>query len=164
MTFKPMTYLLSFTAFVLLFMGLGAYVGYGRITDHFLAQAFLDAAPVDALGQADAQGVVLRWQGKATLPGGVSATFQASNRPQPIAIRYSDEPGSAAHDLPLAAHERTEDLRIDPAGRYLYARVFAPSDLKSLESTWLCKFDLRKRRLVRRTAVNPIILPPAYRP
>jgi len=162
MTFKPMTYLVSFTLFVLLFMALGAYVGYGRITDHLLAQSFLDATPLPVQVLADAKGPLLRWEDRVALPQGGAVTLAASNRALPIALRFADE--AMARELPLAAHERTEDLRLDAACRYLYARVFAASDLKDKETTWLCKYDLQRRRLVRRTSVNPILLPAPFRP
>jgi hypothetical protein len=164
MTFKPMTYLVSFTLFVMLFMGLGGYFGYGKIADHFLVQAYLDAHSIQSRVQTDAKGNVLRWEEAVSLPQGGVVRISASNRPLPIAIRYSDAPDASGADIPLAAHERAEDLRIDPAGRYLYARVFASSDIKLKEATWLCKFDLQKRKVARRTAVNPILLPAPFRP
>ncbi len=164
MTFKPMTYLVSFTLFVMLFMGLGGYFGYGKIADHFLVQAYLDAHSIQSRVQADAKGNVLRWEETVPLPQGGVVRISASNRPLPIAIRYSDEPAASGADIPLAAQERAEDLRIDQAGRYLYARVFASSDIKLKEATWLCKFDLQKRKVARRTAVNPILLPAPFRP
>jgi hypothetical protein len=67
-------------------------------------------------------------------------------------------------DIPLAANERTEDVRIDKAGRYLYARVIAASQIKSKETTWLYKYDLRGRKLVRRASVSPVLLPTPFRP
>lgn len=164
MTFKPMTYLVSFTMFVLLFMALGGYFGYGKIADHFLVQAYLEAHSIQSRVQADAKGNILRWEDTVALPQGTLVRISASNRPQPIAIRYADDLNATGADLPLAANERTEDLRIDQAGRYLYARVFATSDIKLKEATWLCKFDLQKRRVARRTAVNPILLPAPFRP
>ena len=48
MKFKPTTYLASFAGFVILFMGLGGYVGYGKIAEHLLVIAYLDALPVNA--------------------------------------------------------------------------------------------------------------------
>ena len=45
-TFKPMTYLVSFTLFVLTFTALGAYVGYGKIADQLLTQGYLEATPL----------------------------------------------------------------------------------------------------------------------
>jgi hypothetical protein len=169
MTFKPMTYLVSFTLFVLLFMGLGGYVGYHKIADHFLTQAFLDATPLQVHVQADPAGPLLRWEERVALERGESASILATSRSQPISIRYAEAAASPQapaqeYGIPLAAKERTEDLRVDRAGRYLYARVFAASSLKAEETTWLCKYDLRGRRLLRRIAVNPILLPPPFRP
>lgn len=170
MTFKPMTYLVSFTLFVLLFMGLGGWFGYGKIADHFLTQAFLDATSINVQVLADQQGQVLRWEDKVPLSQGGFVRILASDRPLPISLAYSGEPGATAQPapgmqrIPLAANERTEDLRIDKAGRYLYARVFAAASVKAEELTWLYKFDLQGRRLVRRTAVNPILLPAPFLP
>ena len=42
MNFKPTTYLASFAGFVILFMGLGGYVGYVKITEHLLIISYLD--------------------------------------------------------------------------------------------------------------------------
>jgi len=164
MTFKPMTYLVSFSLFVMLFMALGGYFGYGRIADHFLVQAFLEAHPLPSRVQADAKGNLLRWEDTVVLPQGTLVRISASNRPLPIAIRYADAPDATGTDLPLAALERVEDLRLDRSGRYLYARVFAPSEIKQKEATWLCRFDLHQRRIARRAAVNAILLPAPYRP
>lgn len=170
MTFKPMTYLVSFTLFVMLFMGLGGYVGYNKIADHLLAQGFLEATPMDVHALVDPRGQVLRWEGKVPLPGGLAASIMASNRPLPISIQYSDEGGATAQPspgvkgIPLAPNERTEDLRIDKTGRYLYARVFATSDIKAKETTWLYKYDLQRRKLVRRSSASPIMLPAPFRP
>ena len=163
-TMKPMTYLVSFTLFVILFMCLGGYVGYGRMADHFLPQAYLDAAPVNVLVLSDRQGPLLHWEATVPLPDGAYARILASNRPEPISISYSGQATPSVGGIPLAANERTEDLRIDPAGRYLFARVFASSGLKNEETTWLCKYDLRSRRLVRRSSVNPRLLPALFRP
>jgi len=170
MTFKPMTYLVSFTLFVMLFMGLGGYVGYSKIADHYLAQSYLDALSINVQVLVDPQGNVLRWEDKVPLPHGVSARIIASNRSLPISIYYSDEPGptaqpsSGVNGIPLAANERTEDIRIDQAGRYLFARVFAASALKSEGTTWLYKYDLQRRKFLRRTSVNPITLPAPFKP
>ena len=170
MTFKPMTYLVSFAIFVMVFMGLGGYVGYSKIADHFLAQAFLDSLPIQAQVQSDQQGNVVRWEGRVPLPQGAFAKISASNRALPIEIRFADEPtpGPApspkATDIPLAANERTEDLRLDSSGRYLYARVFATSPIKEKETTWLLRYDLQSRRVVRRATTNPILLPRPFRP
>jgi len=113
---------------------------------------------------ADAQGPVLRWDQRVALPQGAAVRVTAINRSMPVSIQFSDEPGSGIRSIPLAARERTEDVRIDPARRYLYARVFAASDLKDKDTTWLCKYDLQRRQLVRRTSVNPIVLPVPLRP
>ena len=145
MTFKPMTYLVSFTAFVLLFMGLGGWVGYTKLAEHFLAQAYLEALPIRLSVQRDEKGAVVRWQDKVALQAGVSVGITASNRAQPILIEVVEEPAPAMHSatgstgIPLAANERTEDVRLDRANRYLYARV-------------------------RRTSVKPILLPAPFRP
>ena len=168
MTFKPMTYLVSFTLFVMLFMGLGGYVGYGKIAEHFLVQAYLDALPINAHVQLDPQGNVLRWEDAVPLPQGKSVRITASNRSGPIAIQFPDGPGPAVQPtettIPLAPQERTEDLRIDRTNRYLYVRVFATSEIKSKEATWLLKYDLQNRQLARRASVNPILLPAPFRP
>lgn len=170
MTLKPMTYLVSFTLFVMLFMGLGGYVGYHKIADHLLAQAFLDATPLDVQFQTDRAGTLMRWEATVPVKDGGLATISATNRPQPVSIAYSPSgslsarSGSPTEVLPLQANERTEDIRLDREGRYLYVRVFAFSDIPSMETTWLCRFDLQTRRLTRRIAVNPATLPPAFRP
>lgn len=170
MTFKPMTYLVSFAIFVMVFMGLGGYVGYSKIADHFLAQAFLDALPIQAQVQSDSQGNVVRWEGRVPLPQGTFASITASNRSVPIQIRFSEEstqgPASSpqATDISLAPNERTEDLRLDKTSRYLFARVFATSPIKEKETTWLIKYDLQSRRVVRRATTNPILLPRPFRP
>ena len=170
MTFKPMTYLVSFTLFVLLFMGLGGYVGYGKLADHFLIQAYLEAAPINAQIQMDRQGQMLHWDDKVPLQQGVVARISAYNRPQPITVQYSDDsvptmpaPAPLA-GIALAPNERTEDVRVDRSGHCLYARVFAPSEIKSKETTWLYRFDLQGRKVSRRTSVNPILLPAPFRP
>jgi hypothetical protein len=164
MTIKPMTYLLSFTAFVILFMALGGYVGYVKIADHFLTQSFLDATPLEARVQADAQGPLQRWEGQVSLPTGGTATILTTSRDSRIAFVYSDAaPGT--QDLTLAPQERMEDLRLDQAHRYVYVRVLAPAQVKSMEQiTWIYKYDLQRRHLVRRTAVSPILLPAVFRP
>lgn len=170
MTLKPMTYLVSFTLFVMLFMGLGGYVGYHKIADHLLAQAFLDATPLDVQFQSDREGTVVRWEETIPVKGGGFATISACNRSQPVSIAFSPgggQPSGVAHQtevLPLQANERTEDVRLDRAGSNLYVRVFATSDIPSKETTWLCRFDLKTRRLTRRIAVSPATLPAAFRP
>jgi hypothetical protein len=169
MTFKPVTYLVSFTAFVVIFMGLGGYVGYAKLADFFLAKSFQDALPVQAQIQAEPQGYGLRWEEQVALAQGLSARITAGGRSRPISIRYSDEPDPASRPaggagIPLAANERTEDLRIDRTGRYLYARVFATSNVQAQETTWIYKFDLQSRRVSRRAAVNPALLPVPFRP
>ena len=170
MTFKPMTYLVSFTAFVLLFMGLGGWVGYTKLAEHFLAQAYLEALPIRLSVQRDEKGAVVRWQDKVVLPTGGSVGIIASNRAQPILIQVVEEQAPAtpaatgSAGIPLAANERTEDVRLDKANHYLYARVFATSSIPDKETTWLYKYDLRERRIVRKTSVNPILLPAPFRP
>ena len=170
MKFKPTTYLASFAAFVILFMGLGGYVGYVKIAEHLLVIAYLDALPVNARIQPGPQGNVLCWEDKLPQAQGAFVSLSADNRGLPIAIQYSDEPrlpGQSAPRgtlLPMAANERVEDLRADEAGRYLFARVLAASSVPSKETTWLCKYDFRRRRWVRRTSVNPNLLPTPFRP
>lgn len=167
MTFKPMTYLISFTLFVALFMALGGYVGYGKLADHVLTQAYLDATSLQV--QVDQQGQTLHWEDDVPLPNGTFARITASSRPLPVSIHFPDEPrpaqpGPGINDIPLAANEHTEDIRIDRAGRYLYVRVFAASSVKGQEITWLYRYDLQHRGLSRRTAVNPIMLPAPFKP
>ncbi len=170
MTFKPMTYLVSFTAFVMLFMGLGGYVGYAKLADLFLAKAYLDARSIDSHVLVDQAGGVLCWEDQVPLQHGVSARITACNRSQPISIQYSGGPAPMVQtspgviDIPLAANEHAEDIRIDKTSRYLYARVFATSNIKSKESTWLYKFDLEGRRILRRASVSPVLLPAPFRP
>ena len=170
MTFKPMTYLVSFTAFVVLFMALGGYVGYAKLADLFLAKSYLDALSINSHVLVDQQGNVLRWEDQVPMQHGVSASITASNRSQLVTIHYSDESASTdqasprATDIPLAVNERTEDIRVDKTNRYLYARVFATSNIKSKESTWLYKYDLQSRKMLRRAAVSPVLLPTPYRP
>lgn len=169
MTFKPMTYLVSFTMFVALFMVLGGYVGYGKIADHFLTQGFLDARSISVHVEADQRGTWLHWEDKLQVQPGLLASIRADNRSIPLSISYSDasspvpsSPEVAA--IPLAAHEHVEDIRIDAPNRYLYVRVFAAARTKSEEITWLYRFDLRKRKQARHTAVNPILLPAPFKP
>jgi hypothetical protein len=66
--------------------------------------------------------------------------------------------------ISLASNERTEDIRIDKTGHYLYARVFATSEIKSKDTTWLYKFDLQSRKMTRRASVSPNLLPTPFRP
>jgi len=101
---------------------------------------------------------VLSWDERVALPQGGFVRVVASQRPPVIAID-----GTAA-GLLLATQERPEDLRIDAGGRYLYARLLTPAKTKAEETTWICKYDLKRRRLGRRTSVNPILLPAPFRP
>ncbi len=170
MTFKPTTYLVSFSLFVMLFMALGGYVGYGKLADHFLAQDYLEALPIQVQVQRDRQGPVVRWEDRVLLARGVSARILASDRALPISIEYSEAPGSTLQPparvvaISLAPLERTEDIRVGKAGRYLYARVLAAASVEAKPITWLYKYDLEQRRLVRRTAANPILLPAPFKP
>lgn len=170
MTFKPMTYLVSFTAFVMLFMGLGGWVGYANLADLFLTKAYLNAIPITVHVLTDQQGNVLRWEDRVLLQQGVSASITACNRPLPISIHYSDEAEPTLQASPrvagisLASNERTEDIRIDKTSHYLYARVFATSNIKSKDTTWLYKFDLQSRKMTRRASVSPNLLPTPFRP
>jgi hypothetical protein len=165
MTFKPMTYLVSFTLFVLLFMGLGGYFGYVKIADHFLTQAFLEATPLNVQVLPDPQGNGLYWDDQVPLQHGGAARILANNRNPELSIGYSsDSVPTKFNVIPLAVNERTEDIRADKAGHYLFTRVLAPSSIKSQEITWLYKYDLRKRKVVNRVTVNPIVLPAPFRP
>ena len=164
MTFKPTTYLTSFAMFVILFMGTGVYLGWQKISDHLLAQAYLEAAPIRVQVAADGQGPLLGWEDRVPLAGGAFVRIAATNRTSAVAIQYSDDPASQGAGIPLAAHERTEDIRVDRTGRYLYLRVLGTSAIKAKETTWLFKFDLQRRGLRRRTSVNPILLPPRFQP
>lgn len=164
MSFKPTTYLTSFAMFVILFMGTGVYLGWQKISDHLLAQAYLEAAPIQLHVGADGQGPLLQWDDRVPLAGGAFVRITAANRSQAITIQYSGAPAGQGNGLLLAAHERAEDLRVDRAGRYLYIRVLGTSAIKAKETTWLFKFDLQRRGLRRRTSVNPILLPPRFQP
>ncbi|NWJ42577.1 MAG: hypothetical protein HXX12_16565 [Geothrix sp.] len=167
MTFKPMTYLVSFTLFVLIFTALGAYVGYGRIADQLLTQAFLDAAPLQVQVRPDPQGPALGWDERVALPQGGFARVVAGPGVPAVSIEEVDAAGTrtqAAAGIPLAAREHADDLRVDRNGRYLYARILTAAKVKAEETTWICKYDLKRRRLVRRTSVNPILLPAPFRP
>jgi len=170
MTFKPMTYLVSFTAFVVLFMALGGYVGYAKMADLFLAKSYLDASSLNVHVLVDQQGNVLRWEDQVPLQHGGVARITASNRSLPISIQYSGgpeptlQPSPGVTGIPLAANERTEDIRVDKTSHYLYARVFATSNIKSKESTWLYKYDLQSRKILRRASVSPVLLPTPFRP
>jgi len=157
-TFKPMTYLVSFTLFVLTFTALGAYVGYGKIADQLLTQGYLEATPIRPQVLPDRQGSALSWDERVALPQGVFVRVVAGQRPPTLTID-----GTAA-GLLLAAQERPEDLRIDAGGRYLYARTLTPAKTKAEEITWICRYDLKHRRPGRRTSVNPILLPAPFRP
>lgn len=157
-TFKPMTYLVSFTLFVLTFTALGAYVGYGKIADQLLTQAFLEATPLRLQVRPDPQGPTLTWDERVALPQGGDLRVVAGQRPPAITI------DGAPAGLLMGAQERPEDLRIDAGGRYLFARTLTPAKVKAEETTWICKFDLKRRRLVRRTSVNQILLPAPFRP
>jgi len=157
-TFKPMTYLVSFTLFVLTFTALGAYVGFGKIADQLLTQAYLEATPLRMQVFPDPQGSTLTWDERVTLTRGDFVRVVAGQRPPAITI------DGVAAGLLLTAQERPEDLRIDAGGRYLYARLLTPAKTKAEEITWLCKYDLKRRRLARRTSVNPVLLPAPFRP
>lgn len=166
-TFKPMTYLVSFTLFVLTFTALGAWVGYGKIADQILTQAYLDATPIRVQVLPDPQGPSLRWDERVPLPQGGFARVVADPGAPAITIDEADLPGvraQASPSIPLATRARVEDLRIDPKGRYLYARILTAAKTRAEETTWLCKYDLKRRRLARRTSVNPILLPAPFRP
>jgi hypothetical protein len=170
MKFKPTTYLASFAGFVILFMGLGGYVGYVKITEHLLVISYLEALPINARVQTDPQGNRLCWEDKVPQPRGAFVSISADSRNLPIAIQYSEgarpsaQPDSRGVVLPMAANEHTEDLRLDPAGRYLFARVLASSNIPSKATTWLYKYDFQRRKWLRRTSVNPILLPTPFRP
>lgn len=170
MTFKPTTYLLSFAAFVLLFMGLGGYLGFGRIREHFLVQAFLQATPLPFQVRDNPAGGAPRWEALVPLPQGGPVHILAQDRTSPLSLEFSNGSGPGTQvalpvrGLAQSAQGRLEDLRIDQAGRRLYARVLAASEIKSKETVWLCEIDLQDRRLLRSTAVNPILLPAAFRP
>ncbi|HEX7553856.1 MAG TPA: hypothetical protein VF378_09890 [Geothrix sp.] len=170
MKFKPTTYLASFAGFVILFMGLGGYVGYVKIAEHLLVISYLEALPINARVQAGPQGNVLCWEDKVPQPRGAFVSITADNRSLPLAILYSDEPRLSAQPasrgavLSMATNEHAEDLRIDQAGRYLFPRVLATSNIPSKETTWLYKYDLQRRKWLRRTSVNPILLPTPFRP
>ncbi|MCE1203366.1 MAG: hypothetical protein LWW79_02000 [Holophagaceae bacterium] len=157
-TFKPMTYLVSFTLFVLTFTVLGAYVGYGKIADQLLTQAYLEAVPLRMQVLTDPQGPTLSWDERVTLPQGGFVRVVARQRPAAITIDGDDA------GLLLAAQERPEDLRIDAGGRYLFARTLTTAKTKAEETTWICRYDLKRRRPGRRTSVNPILLPAPFRP
>jgi hypothetical protein len=169
-TIKPMTYLVSFTLFVLMFMGLGGYVAYGKFADHLLTQAYLEATPVNVHVFGDRQGMGLRWEDGVSLQNGASARITATDRSFQISIEYSDEPGpralplSPSDALALTAGQRIEDIRIDKNARHLYARVCSASSIQSKETTWIYKYDLQRRRLLRRASANPVILPAPFRP
>ena len=100
------------------------------------------------------------------LPQGGFASISASRRAEPLSIRYvgSDQAPNGLTEIPLAPNERTEDVRVDRSGRYLFLRILTAAKQKTEETTWLCKIDLQRRRLVRRTSVNPILLPTPFRP
>ncbi len=157
-TFKPMTYLVSFTLFVLTFTALGAYVGYGKIADQLLTQAYLEATPLRMQVFPDPQGSILTWDERVALAQGGFVRVAASQRPPGLDI------DGVASGLLLTAQERPEDLRIDAGGRYLFARLLTPARTRAEEITWLCKYDLKHRRLARRTSVNPVLLPAPFRP
>ncbi len=166
MTIKPWTYLISFTLFVMIFMALGGWVGYVKIAEHLLTQGYLDASSLQTQLLPDPGGPLLRWEDRVALPQGGFASISASRRAEPLSIRYTapGQPQAGLLEIPLASNERTEDVRVDRAGRYLFLRVLTGAKLKSEEATWLCKVDLQKRRLVRRSSVNPILLPTPFRP
>ncbi len=166
MTIKPWTYLISFTLFVMIFMALGGWVGYVKIAEHLLTQGYLDASSLQTQLLPDPGGPLLRWEDRVALPQGGFASISASRRAEPLSIRYTapGQPQAGLLEIPLASNERTEDVRLDRANRYLYARVFATSTIPDKETTWLYKYDLQKRQIVRRTSVNPILLPAPFRP
>jgi hypothetical protein len=166
MTIKPWTYLISFTLFVMVFMALGGWVGYVKIAEHFLTQGYLDASSLQTQLLADQEGPLLRWEDRVALAQGGFASISASRRAEPLRIRFATpaQPQAGLLEIPLATNERTEDVRVDHAGRYLFLRILTGAKLKTEETTWLCKIDLQKRRLVRRSSVNPILLPVPFRP
>ncbi len=165
--FTPTTYLASFAAFVVVFMGLGLYLGYGRIADHLLAQGFLEARPLPAQLQADGQGPRLRWDERVPLAAGGFARIRAEGGSGAIVLAFAahaSAPEAASDRLDLGAQARTQDLRLDGGGRHLFARVFVRGGQPGLETTWLLKYDLQGRRLVRRAAVLPALLPAPFKP
>ena len=161
LTLKPMTYLVSFTLFVILILILGGWAAVQWMGDHFLTGGFLEAAPLRVQVVQDGPAPALHWEDKVPLPGGAYARITATSRSGSLTIAWSDLPGQP---LLLPTGERVEDLRLDPSGRYLYARAFAPSGLPGKDSTWICKVDLHGRRLVRRAITSPALLPRPYRP
>ena len=170
MRFKPMTYLVSFTLFVATFTALGGWVGWRRIADHLLAQAYLEATPLDVQVQADASGRALRWEARVPLtgvatPGGAARVLAGTRLP---AVEIDFPAGVATPGvrdrLPLAAREQVEDLRTDREGRLLFVRVHAASPDPDLESTWIWRYDLRARRLTARRAIQARTLPVPFRP
>lgn len=169
MTFSGRTYLFSFTGFVLIFLGLGIYFGSMKIRDHFQAKAFLDAVPLQTRLVEVGGGRGLRWDAVLPAGGNLSARVQGGGPEQPVTIRYSDDPGPWDAPgwvlLPVAAHERVEDLRLDPDRGRLFIRLRGRSaGTPALETTWICTFDLARRRMVRKASMSPAMLPPPYLP
>lgn len=165
--FTPTTYLASFAAFVAVFMGIGLYLGYGRMADHLLAQGYLEARPLGAQVQADGQGPLLRWDERVPLSSGGFARIRADGRTGAIVLAFAAQPSApetAGDRLDFGSQARTEDLRLDGGGRHLFARVYVRGGQPGLETTWLLKYDLQGRRLARRAAVLPAMLPAPFKP
>jgi len=165
--FTPTTYLASFAAFVALFLGLGLVLGYGRIADHLLAQGYLEARPLPPQVQADGTGTRLRWDERLPLASGGFARVRADGRSGAIELAFaaaSSAAESAAERLDLGPQAGTQDLRLDAGGRHLFARLHVRGGQPGLETTWLLKYDLRDRRLLRRAAVLPAMLPAPFKP
>lgn len=158
---KPMTYLVSFTLFVMVVLVLGGWAAVQWMGDHVLTGGFLEAVPLRVEVVQEGPGPALHWEDKVALPGGAYARITASSRSGALAIAWSDRPGQP---LLVPAGARVEDLRLDPSGRYLFVRAFAPSGLPGKDSTWLCKVDLHARRPLRRALTSPALLPLPYRP
>mgnify|MGYP006379125681 CR=1 FL=1 len=109
-------------------------------------------------GAALARSIRVYTDERVALAQGGFVRVAASQRPPGLDI------DGVASGLLLTAQERPEDLRIDAGGRYLFARLLTPARTRAEEITWLCKYDLKHRRLARRTSVNPVLLPAPFRP
>lgn len=167
MNFTPTTYLTSFAGFVAVFMGIGLYLGYGRMADHLLVQGYLEARPLAVQVQADGQGPALRWDERVPLVAGGFARVTADGRSGLVALAFAahaSAPLTGADRLDLGAQARIQDLRLDAGSRHLFARIFLRGGQPGLETTWLLKYDLQGRRLVRRAAVLPAMLPAPFTP
>jgi hypothetical protein len=151
-TFKPMTYFVSFISFVVTFFILGLVWGASKVQDYRMVQAYTQAVSLKPFVQPDAFPRLLRWE--QDLAAG-SVHLSATNQPASLALV---RPGAAPQALALDTQGRLRDLRV--GGDVLYARVGLSSPLRPEETDFLQIWDLRSGKPLRQMRTSPGLLPP----